>query len=125
MNKLIAGLIVFFLLALLFFTLTPVGLGIMNTYGFNLRKVDDATNYQTIKQVEDTARAMIAAYHGDLLTYEQYKDSENAEEVSWANQAKMRVNRTASNYNNYILKNSFIWEDNIPEDIKEELPIVK
>lgn len=29
----------------------------------------------------------------------------------------MRANTTASNYNNYILKNSFVWKDNIPNDI--------
>lgn len=37
----------------------------------------------------------------------------------------MRANKTAVSYNNYILKNSFIWSDNVPEDIREELDIIE
>lgn len=37
----------------------------------------------------------------------------------------MRANRTAANYNNYILKNSYVWSNNIPEDILSELEIIK
>lgn len=89
------------------------------------QKIDDATNYETRKTVEDSCRAMIASYEADKLTYEQYKDSENDEQRSWADQAKMRANRTAANYNNYILKNSYVWSGNIPEDILAELPIIE
>lgn len=89
------------------------------------QKIDDATNYETRKTVEDSCRAMIASYEADKLTYEQYKDSENDEQRSWADQAKMRANRTAANYNNYILKNSYVWSGNIPEGILAELPIIE
>lgn len=89
------------------------------------RKIDDATNYETIKKVEDTCRSMITSYESDRLTYEQYKDSVNEEKQSWAEQAKMRANKTASSYNNYILKNSFVWNGNIPADIKMELPYLE
>ena len=89
------------------------------------QKIDDATNYETRKTVEDSCRAMIAAYEADKLTYEQYKDSESDEQRSWADQAKMRANRTAANYNNYILKNSYVWSGNIPEDILAELPVIE
>ena len=89
------------------------------------QKIDDATNYETRKTVEDSCRAMIASYEADKPTYEQYKDSENDEQRSWADQAKMRANRTAANYNNYILKNSYVWSGNIPEDILAELPIIE
>lgn len=89
------------------------------------QKIDDATNYETRKTVEDSCRAMIASYEADKLTYEQYKDSENDEQRSWADQAKMRANRTAANYNNYILKNSYVWSGNIPEDILAELPVIE
>lgn len=89
------------------------------------QKIDDATNYETRKTVEDSCRAMIASYEADKLTYEQYKDSESDEQRSWADQAKMRANRTAANYNNYILKNSYVWSENIPEDILAELPIIE
>lgn len=89
------------------------------------RKIDDATNYETIKKVEDTCRAMIASYESDKLTYEQYKISTNEEKQSWAEQAKMRANKTASSYNNYILKNSFVWNGNVPSDIRTKLPYLE
>ena len=89
------------------------------------QKIDDATNYETRKTVKDSCRAMIASYEADKLTYEQYKDSESDEQRSWADQAKMRANRTAANYNNYILKNSYVWSGNIPEDILAELPVIE
>lgn len=97
-----------------------------NTWFFNQvnyvsKKIDDATNYETRKQVEDACRAMIASYESDKLTWEQYKDDEDREHRNWASQAKMRANRTAMNYNNYILKNSYVWSDNVPSDIATEL----
>lgn len=89
------------------------------------QKIEDTTSYETRKQVEDSCRAMVSSYEADKLTYEQYKDSEVKEEVSWANQAKMRANRTAANYNNYILKNSYIWDGNVPDDITMELEVIE
>lgn len=105
--------------------MTPAGRAKVNNYFFSVQKADDATNYETKKMVENTARAMVSSYEADKQTWQQYKDSENEEKVSWAEQAKMRANRTAANYNNYILENSFIWEGNIPEDILEELPYLE
>lgn len=125
-----------FLLALLIFILL-IGLLIIgvfnrwsmtwfgNTVEFVDRKIDDATNYETIKKVEDTCRAMIASYESDKLTYEQYQASTNEEKQSWAEQAKMRANQTASSYNNYILKNSFVWNGNVPSDIRMKLPYLE
>ena len=89
------------------------------------QKIDDATNYETIKKVEDTCRAMIASYDFDKMTYKQYKDSPHEERQFWAEQAKMRANNTASTYNNYMLKNSFVWKGNIPIDIKEKLDYIE
>lgn len=68
---------------------------------------------------------MISTYEADRLTYEQYKDSGDEEEQSWAEQAKMRANRTASTYNNYILENSYVWQDNVPSDIYTELEYIE
>ena len=87
-------------------------------------KIDDATNYDTLKNVEDACRSMQASYESDRLTYEQYKDSDNEEKQSWAEQAKMRANKTAVIYNEYILKNNYVWNNNIPSDIQSELPVV-
>lgn len=89
-----------------------------------MQKVDDQTSYETRKEVEYTCRAMISSYESDRMTYEQYKDSENEEKRSWSEQAKMRANKTASVYNNYILKNSYVWSGNIPEDISEQLDYI-
>ena len=106
------------------FSATPFGKAFWNSWFYDVQKADDATNYETIKQVEDTCRAMISSYESDKLVYEQYKSSDSEEKQSWAEQAKMRANKTATSYNNYIIKNSFVWKDNIPEDIKSELPII-
>jgi len=96
-----------------------------NRYNYAVQKADDATNYKTLKEVEDTCRAMIASYEADQLMFEQYKDSNNEEKQSWAEQAKMRANRTAAQYNEYIRKNSFVWADNVPDDIDERLEYVE
>ena len=87
--------------------------------------VDDQTRYETLKKVEDTCRAMIWSYESDVLIWNQYKDSENETERTWAAQAKMRANKTASSYNNYILQNNFVWKENIPEDICTTLDIIE
>lgn len=104
---------------------TPGGRAAWNQYSYQLQKVDDNTLYSTRKQVEDTCRAMISSYTTDKMTYEQYKDSDNSDEKSWAAQAKMRANKTASSYNNYILQNSYVWKNNVPADIKNELPYLE
>lgn len=106
----------------IFFGLTPTGRGVWNSWFHEVQTVDDRTNYETIKKVEDTCRAMIATYEADRLMYEQYKDSDDEEEQDWAAQAMMRANRTASTYNNYILENEYVWKDNVPNDIYMELP---
>ena len=92
---------------IIFFGFTPGGRSVWNSYTHSLEKADENQ------------------YKSDVATYEQYKDSDNEEKQSWAEQAKMRANRTANSYNEYILKNSYVWEDNIPSDIDYSLPIVE
>lgn len=104
---------------------TRIGRATWNLWFGSVQKVDDATNYNTRKEVEDTCRAMISSYEADRLMYEQYKDSNNEEKQSWAEQAKMRANRTAATYNNYILENSYVWSQNVPNDIRTELPYLE
>ena len=125
MEKIIAILMVVILLAFLYWGVTPSGRAQWNNWWHDVQKVDDNTNYETRKQVEDTCRAMIASYESDKLTYMQYKDSDNEEKQSWAEQAKMRANKTAVEYNNYILKNSYVWRDNVPADIYTRLEIIE
>lgn len=109
----------------IWWTCTPSGKAAWNNYWHTMEQVGDRTNYETRKQVEDTCRSMIASYNADKLTYNQYKDSESELERSWANSAKLRANQTASTYNNYILKNNYVWEDNVPADIYMNLPYLE
>jgi hypothetical protein len=108
----------------IYFTATPSGVSAWNNWFGTVQKADDDTNYETLKKVEDTCRSMISSYNSDKLTYEQYKDSDDEEKQNWAEQAKTRANKTASTYNNYILKNDYIWQNNIPADIYRELPYI-
>ena len=94
-----------------------------NKLGANVQMADDSSRYEAMKKVEDSCRAMIAQYNSDKLTYEQYAGSSSKEERGWAEQARMRANRTASTYNNYVLQNKFVWHDNIPDDLRIELEI--
>ena len=104
---------------------TPAGRAFWNKLQYDVQKVDDATSYETRKQVEDTCRAYIVSYESDKLMWEQYKDSASAEQRGWADSAKIRANKTAVSYNEYILKNSYVFEGNVPTDIRSELPILK
>lgn len=110
--------------SLVFFNLTEAGIKIWNTWTGNLQKADDDTNYETLKQVEGTCRMMIASYKKDRLTYLQYKGSEDEMERMWANEAKMRANNTVATYNEYILKNRYVWKNDIPADIDYALEYI-
>lgn len=128
-DKLIASIVAIVLVmgigSGIFFGATHVGKATWNLWFGSIQKVDDATNYETLKKVEDTCRAMISSYESDRLTWEQYKDSDDEEKVGWAEQAKMRANKTAASYNNYILENSYVWRNNVPKDIRSDLPYLE
>ncbi len=115
---------VLFLVAAIFFTMTPFGRGVFNSYQFGLQKMDDRTQYDSLKKVEDEARMMMASYQADKIKYEQYKTSTDAEQINWGQQAKMRANQTAATYNNFMLKNSFLFKENLPYDLRYELPLL-
>lgn len=123
MKKILAVVLTAVLLALAF-AAGPVIRALRNRYDYAVQKADDATNYRTLKEVEDTCRAMMASYEADKLTFEQYDGSDSAEKQSWADQARMRANRTAASYNEYIRKNSFVWADAVPADIDEKLEYI-
>lgn len=116
--------VVFIIAALLFFGANPVGVRLWNHWFHVVQVADDETNYETLKAVEDTCRAMQSTYITDKLTWEQYKDSTDSEEKAWAMSARTRANATAANYNNYMLKNSYVWEHNVPKDIATELEYI-
>lgn len=128
MEKLIACIITLAIVLVIglpiYFGATPSGKATWNNWFHKVQVADDNTNYKTLKKVEDTCRAMQASYEADKLTYEQYKDNENAEKQGWAEQAKMRANKTAATYNKYILENGYIWNHNVPKDIAYQLSYI-
>lgn len=128
-KRIICAIVAVVLLSILsivvFVNTTHVGRATWNLWLGSVQKMDDATNYETRKEVENACRAMISSYEADRLMHEQYKDSDNEEKLSWAEQAKIRANRTAATYNNYILENSYVWSQNIPDDIQDELSYLK
>lgn len=95
--------------------------GTINKIDYELEKQNDSQRYERRKQVEDTARSMIASYESDKQIYLSMKEVNK--EVSL--QAKIRANSTAISYNEYMLKNSFLWADNIPADIRNKLEIIE
>jgi hypothetical protein len=58
------------------------------------------------------------------MRYETYRTSDDPHKQEWGEQAKIRANATASTYNNYVLKNSYIWKGNVPSDILMTLPYI-
>lgn len=128
-NAVIAFLLVALLFGLLCFAFyidaTPAGRAMWNSWMFQMQKADDATRYSTRKTVEDSCRSMMASYEADRLVWDQYKDSKSPEKQVWGEQAKMRANKTAASYNEYVLKNSFVWNGNIPNDIAQRLQYIE
>ena len=119
------GLILLVLVLIIIGFLTkPWSVFVHNKYEGLIKEVDSATNWETLHEVEDSCRAMMSNYQADVLTYQQYCNSEIAEHRSWAEQARMRANRTAAQYNEYILKNNYVWNYGIPDDIEQELPYI-
>ena len=122
----LAGILLIGLLGFgIYISFFPSGRALINSYDNMMKKVDDSTTYEIRKKVEDTARASIASYKTDKSTYEMYKDSDDAEKRSWAENAKMRANKTANIFNEYMLKNSYVFEGNIPSDINFQLELIK
>ena len=114
----IIGWIISGIIGLLIVILLMNGFGFFNEkVNYTYQKAIDNVSYERLKKVEDTARAMIATYKSDKLTYEAYKNTDA--------EAKIRANRTAVAYNEYILKNSFQWKGNIPSDIYNQLEIIE
>ena len=120
-NTVIGALALILVVVIVIFAAVPSCRRNWNNYKNELAEIDEETLYKNRKVVEDTCRSMIASYHADVLTYEQYRNSAVAEERGWAEQARMRANRTASSYNDYVLKNSHVWAENIPPDIDKFL----
>lgn len=117
-SKLVLWVIAILMAILLF---TPWGAKAVFGWDYSMKKARDSMQYETRKSVEDTCRAMQASYKSDVLVWEQYKGSAG-ESLGWAQQAKMRANKTAASYNQFVLKNSFVFSGNVPDDILMVMP---
>lgn len=115
-NVIIAFLALALLVMLIVFM--PSVIRSCNKYEERNIEADYDTNWEKQKEIEDTLRSYIASYNADKITYETTSDETTREA------AKIRANRTAATYNEYYLKNSHIWKDRVPDDIKSELPFI-
>ena len=106
--------------SVIFFCFTPVGRGIILGYESDMKEVDE-NSYENQKKVEDTCRAMISSYKSDVDIWNMYKDSDNINQRNYADAARVRAVKTANEYNEYILKNSHVWKENVPSDIYMKL----
>ena len=109
----------------LFITTAAIRRTWFNKIEYEVKKADEATNYYTKKGVEDACRAMITSYKNDVLTYQTYIKTDNPTKQEWAEQAKIRANKTAVEFNEFVLKNSYVWKDNVPADIEAGLPYLE
>ena len=78
-------------------------------------------SYENRKKVEDTARAYISSYNADVDIYNTYCNNENENMKSYAESARIRAIQTANSYNDYLQKNSYVWADNMPDDLPSSL----
>ena len=129
MDKVVAGIMIAFmvilLLGVLWWGVTPMGRAQWNSWWHDVQQADDLTRYETRKQVEDTCRATIVSYESDKMIWLQYKDSEDAEQRGWAEAAKIRANKAALTYNEYFMKNNYVFDGNIPSDIRMRLELLE
>ena len=128
MKTLLTVLMTLIIALVLFVTFIPSGRQMLNEYVFGMERIDEETDYQNRKMVEDTARSMIANYEFAKTEYESYKtfcESDDKERCQRALDAKTSANKTATNYNNYILKNRYLWKNNLPGDIYLELEVIE
>ena len=92
-----------------------------NEVKYETIKADDETSYRKRQQVENTCRAEIASYNAYVLQAEQYKGDTSEYGIQQRRNAVTMANSVATKYNLYILQNSFVWRDNVPDDIYREL----
>ena len=96
-----------------------------NKYEANLKDIDYNTDYDSVREIEETLRSYIASYEADKIVYETNKNATDKESIALANAARSRANRTAATYNQFYLKNNYIWEENIPIDIRSQLEYIQ
>ena len=75
---------------------------------------------ETEKGVLDCKRSL-SWYNADVDIYNTYCNNENENMKSYAESARIRAIQTANSYNDYLQKNSYVWADNMPDDLPSSL----
>lgn len=107
----------------IFFGATPTGRRIITGYNYDMEKAGE-NNYENRKKVEETLRSYYASYKADKAAYEMYKDETDEYYVRLAQSYRVRANNTATTYNEYFTKNSFVFANNIPSDLPRHLELI-
>ena len=107
----------------IFFGATPIGRSIITGYRYDMEKAGE-NSYGNRKKVEETLRSYYASYKTDKASYEMYKDETDEYYRRLALSYKQRANQTAITYNEYFTKNSYVFENNIPEDLPKQLDLL-
>ena len=112
MNKVFVLVVVFILVVIIgvvvYFGLIPSGIEKWN--GFRYK---DTITAEMKKEVENTCLSMIASWETDAQTYKENKGIDE----TVANEARMSANKTAESYNDYILKNGYVFGETLPEGV--------
>jgi hypothetical protein len=110
----------------------PSSRAVINEYIFDIRSVDEETDYENRERVETLARTQVAAYDLNVRYYNDYMDyyedetdaTLKAQYLTDARIYKDRANAAATQYNEIMTENSFVWKGNIPDDLPASLPYI-
>ena len=94
-----------------------------NTTNNNTSLEEPTTIIQHSKEtVEENLLSLIDLYRENFIIFSENKSINN----DIAEKARIRAKLTAKYYNEYIKKNSYLWEDNeLPEEIVNSLTIIE
>jgi hypothetical protein len=121
----IVGIVI---LVVLSFTIIPGGRAKIRDWRTSLLEVDEQS-YEMQVKVEDEARLRVTAYMANkteylsLVTQLAANPTDNilTQRVS---AKRTMVNNLAIQYNEFILKNSHVWKENVPADITSNLAMI-
>lgn len=86
----------------------------------NQQRISENNTYESRREAENSARSLITNYVAAKLEYETYHiyiGTKDKAREQRALDARTSANMTISKYNNFMQENSFLFENNIPEDL--------
>ena len=90
----------------------------------NDSSIEETTSiiYHSKETVEENALSLIDLYRENFIIFSENKSINK----DIAENARIRANSTAEDYNKYIQSNSYLWEDNkLPDGIVVHLPTIE